>query len=426
MKILIVGSGGREHALAWKLQQSPQTEKLYCAPGNGGTAGLADNVPIAVDDIPALVAFAKEQHIGLAVVGPELPLTLGLVDALTEAGIPAFGPTREAARLEGSKAFSKDFMARHGIPTAKYGIFSAVEPAKAFVRTFESACVVKADGLAAGKGVLICETQQEADAAIDYILAENAFGAAGASLVIEEYLEGEELSLMAFSDGKTVVPMMTAQDHKRIFDGDQGPNTGGMGAYAPAPVGTAELVTEVQKTVLQPVVDAMAAEGREFKGVLYAGLMITAKGPMVLEFNARFGDPETEVVLPMLKTDLVSTIMACIDGTLDRLPLEWQSGHCVTVVLAAHGYPGTVRKGDVIRGLDQAPEDVIVFHCGTAQKQTESGSVFQTSGGRVLSVTALGDTLPLALKKAYAGVKAISFDGMQYRSDIAHRALNRS
>lgn len=426
MKILIVGSGGREHALAWKLQQSPQTEKLYCAPGNGGTAGLADNVPIAVDDIPALVAFAKEQHIGLAVVGPELPLTLGLVDALTEAGIPAFGPTREAARLEGSKAFSKDFMARHGIPTAKYGIFSAVEPAKAFVRTLEGPCVVKADGLAAGKGVLICQTQQEADGAIDYILAENAFGAAGASLVIEEYLEGEELSLMAFSDGKTVVPMMTAQDHKRIFDGDQGPNTGGMGAYAPAPVGTAELVEEVQRTVLQPVVDAMAAEGREFKGVLYAGLMITAKGPMVLEFNARFGDPETEVVLPMLKTDLVLTMMACIDGTLDRLPLEWQSGHCVTVVLAAHGYPGTVRKGDVIRGLDQAPEDVIVFHCGTAQKQTESGNIFQTSGGRVLSVTALGDTLPLALQKAYAGVKAISFDGMQYRSDIAHRALNRS
>lgn len=426
MKILIVGSGGREHALAWKLQQSPRTEKLYCAPGNGGTAGLAENVPIAVDDIPALVAFAKEQHIGLVVVGPELPLTLGLVDAMTAAGIPAFGPTGEAARLEGSKAFSKDFMARHGIPTAKYGIFNGVEPAKAFVRTFEGPWVVKADGLAAGKGVLICETQQEADAAIDHILAENAFGAAGAALVIEEYLEGEELSLMAFSDGKTVVPMMTAQDHKRIFDGDLGPNTGGMGAYAPAPVGTDELVAEVQRTVLQPVVDAMAAEGREFKGVLYAGLMITAKGPMVLEFNARFGDPETEVVLPMLKTDLVSTMMACIDGTLDQLPLEWHEGHCVTVVLAAHGYPGTVRKGDAIRGLDQAPGDVIVFHCGTTRKETESGALFQTNGGRVLSLTALGETLTLALQKAYAGVKVISFDGMQYRSDIAHRALNRS
>lgn len=426
MKILIVGSGGREHALAWKLQQSPRTEKLYCAPGNGGTAGLAENVPIAADDISALVAFAKEQHIGLVVVGPELPLTLGLVDAMTAAGIPAFGPTGEAARLEGSKAFSKDFMARHGIPTAKYGIFDGVEPAKTFVRTFEGPWVVKADGLAAGKGVLICETQQEADAAIDHILAENAFGAAGASLVIEEYLEGEELSLMAFSDGKTVVPMMTAQDHKRIFDGDLGPNTGGMGAYAPAPVGTDELVAEVQRMVLQPVVKAMAAEGREFKGVLYAGLMITAKGPMVLEFNARFGDPETEVVLPMLKTDLVSTMMACIDGTLDQLPLEWHEGHCVTVVLAAHGYPGTVRKGDAIRGLDQALGDVIVFHCGTTRKETESGALFQTNGGRVLSVTALGETLPLALQKAYAGVKVISFDGMQYRSDIAHRALNRS
>lgn len=426
MKILIVGSGGREHALAWKLRQSPQTETIYCAPGNGGTAAIAVNVPIQADDIPALVAFASEQNIGLAVVGPELPLTLGLVDALTAAGIPAFGPSKAAAQLEGSKAFSKDFMARHGIPTAKYGIFREVEPAKAFVRSFGGPCVVKADGLAAGKGVLICETETEADAAIDYILAEDAFGAAGASLVIEEFLEGEELSLMAFSDGKTVVPMMTAQDHKRIFDGDKGPNTGGMGAYAPAPVGTAALVAEVEKTVLQPVVDAMAAEGREFKGVLYAGLMITAKGPMVLEFNARFGDPETEVVLPMLKTDLVSTLLACIRGTLDQLPLEWQTGHCVTVVMAAHGYPGTVRKGDRIHGLEQVRPDVMVFHCGTSLQQTQAGKAWVTNGGRVLSVTATGDTLPLALQKAYAGVQTITFDGMQYRRDIAHRALNRS
>lgn len=426
MKILIVGSGGREHALAWKLRQSPQTETIYCAPGNGGTAAIAVNVPIQADDIPALVAFASEQNIGLAVVGPELPLTLGLVDALTAAGIPAFGPSKAAAQLEGSKAFSKDFMARHGIPTAKYGIFREVAPAKAFVRSFGGPCVVKADGLAAGKGVLICETETEADAAIDYILAEDAFGAAGASLVIEEFLEGEELSLMAFSDGKTVVPMMTAQDHKRIFDGDKGPNTGGMGAYAPAPVGTAALVAEVEKTVLQPVVDAMAAEGREFKGVLYAGLMITAKGPMVLEFNARFGDPETEVVLPMLKTDLVSTLLACIRGTLDQLPLEWQTGHCVTVVMASHGYPGTVRKGDRIHGLEQVRPDVMVFHCGTSLQQTQAGKAWVTNGGRVLSVTATGDTLPLALQKAYAGVQTITFDGMQYRRDIAHRALNRS
>jgi len=426
LKILIVGSGGREHALAWKLRQSPQTDTIYCAPGNGGTASLAVNVPIPADDIPALVAFAKEQHIGLAVVGPELPLTLGLVDALTAAGIPAFGPSKAAAQLEGSKAFSKDFMARHGIPTAKYGIFQEVAPAKAFVRSFGGPCVVKADGLAAGKGVLICETEAEADTAIDYILAENAFGAAGASLVIEEFLEGEELSLMAFSDGKTVIPMMTAQDHKRIFDGDKGPNTGGMGAYAPAPVGTAALVAEVEKTVLQPVVNAMAAEGREFKGVLYAGLMITAKGPMVLEFNARFGDPETEVVLPMLKTDLVSTLLACIRGTLDQLPLEWQTGHCVTIVMAAHGYPGMVRKGDKIHGLEQVRPDVMVFHCGTSLQSTKAGTAWLTSGGRVLSVTATGETLPLALQKAYAGVQTITFDGMQYRRDIAHRALNRS
>lgn len=423
MDVLIVGSGGREHALAWKLRQSPKVTKLYCAPGNGGTAMLAENVPIAVDDIQKLVAFAVERKIQLVVVGPELPLTLGLVDAMNQAGIAAFGPSRQAAELEGSKAFAKDFMARHGIPTAKYGVFCEVEAAKDFASSLSGPWVVKADGLAAGKGVIICQTLLEAQQAIDHILAENAFGSAGSRVVVEEFLEGEELSLMAFSDGKTVVPMITAQDHKRIFDGDQGPNTGGMGAYAPAPVGTRELVEEVTARVLQPTVKAMAQEGREFKGVLYAGLMITKQGPMVLEFNARFGDPETEVVLPMLETDLVEVMQACIQGNLAELPIKWRSGACVTVVMAAHGYPGEVRKGDLISGLDQVPEDVSVFHCGT--RGEVQGRQYFTNGGRVLSVTAADDTLTGALEKAYEGVKAISFAGAQYRKDIAYRALQR-
>jgi len=425
MDILVVGSGGREHALVWKLKQSPKVGKVYCAPGNGGTEDIAENVPIAADDIERLVAFAVEKKVQLTVVGPELPLTLGLVDAMNKAGIPAFGPSKLAAELEGSKAFAKEFMARHNIPTARYGVFRDVTAAKEFAAGFAGPWVVKADGLAAGKGVIICDTLSEAYKAIEYMLEENAFGQAGACVVIEEFLEGEELSLMAFSDGKTVIPMITAQDHKRIYDGDKGPNTGGMGAYAPAPLGTEALIEQVKREVLEPVVRYMAEEGRVYKGVLYAGLMITAKGPMVLEFNARFGDPETEVVLPMLETDLVDVIEACINGNLDELPVSWKKGACVTVVMAAEGYPGTVRKGDEISGLEQVTEGTWVFHCGTLRKNSEDGKGYRyyTNGGRVLAVTACGDKLTEALAKAYEGVKAVSFNGVQYRKDIAHRAL---
>lgn len=419
LKVLIVGAGGREHALAWKLKESPLVEKLYCAPGNGGTGTLAENVPIAVDDLPGLVNFAQSQAIDFVVVGPELPLTLGLVDALAQAGIEAFGPSRLAAELEGSKAFSKDFMARHGIATAAYGVYESAPEAKVFARTLEGPWVVKADGLASGKGVIICPTVEEAEAAIDAILTEKSFGDAGQKVVIEAFLEGEELSLMAFSDGQTVVPMLCAQDHKRVFDGDQGPNTGGMGAYAPAPLGTPELVAEAQKTILQPVVDAMALEGRPFKGVLYAGLMVTKEGPLVLEFNARFGDPETEVVLPMLEGDLLPILQACVRGTLEETPVQWKEGACVTVVMAAQGYPQNPRKGDEIEGLDQVPASALVFHCGTRRQEDKLVS----AGGRVLSVTALGQDLQEALAQCYEAVETIRFEGAHYRKDIAHRAI---
>ena len=422
MDILIVGGGGREHALACKLQKSPRVDRLYCAPGNAGIAEAAEIAPIGAADIPALVAFCKEKAIDFVVVGPELPLTLGLTDALGEAGIKAFGPSKEAARLEGSKAFAKDFMTRHGIPTAAYAVYQAGEAAeaKAFAGTLPGPWVIKADGLAAGKGVLICQSIEEAHQAVDYILEEKAFGAAGNALVIEEYLEGEELSLMAFSDGHTVVPMLASQDHKRIFDGDQGPNTGGMGAYAPAPVGTPALIERARKEILEPAVAAMAAEGRVFKGVLYAGLMLTEGGPKVLEFNARFGDPETEAVLPLLENDLADVLEACSDGGLERMPIRWKDESCVTVVMAAAGYPGDPRKGDVISGLDRTPPGVDVYHCGTS---LDSRGRITTAGGRVLSVTAIGRTLREAVYGAYLGAGTIHFDGCQYRRDIAKRAL---
>ena len=422
MNVLIVGGGGREHALAWKLKQSPKLQRLYCAPGNAGTAGLAENVAIGADDVPALVAFCQDHAVEYVVVGPELPLTLGLTDALAAAGIQAFGPTKEAARLEGSKAFAKDLMRRCGVPTAKYKVFRASElqEAKAFAREMPGPWVVKADGLAAGKGVLICTTLEETDEAIRLVLENKAFGDAGDALVLEEYLEGEELSLMAFTDGRCVVPMIPSQDHKRIFDGDKGPNTGGMGAYAPAPAGTPALVARAQKEILKPVVAAMAAEGRPFQGVLYAGLMLTAKGPMVLEFNARFGDPETEAVLPLLENDLLDILLACSAGELENVPVRWRSGSCVTVVMAAAGYPGDPRKGDAISGLADVPDGVTVFHCGTSP-DASAGTL--TSGGRVLSVTACGDTLRDAVDLAYQGVCSIHFDGCQFRRDIAARAL---
>jgi len=425
MKVLVVGGGGREHAIIMKLKQSAKVTKLYCAPGNAGTAGASETVALKADDIEGLVAFCVAEGMDYVVVGPEVPLNLGLVDALEAAGIQAFGPTRQAARLEGSKVFSKGFMRRHGIPTGAYRSFScddagAADKAKAFARELPSPWVVKADGLAAGKGALICQTIAEADEAIDMILVDKVFGSAGDSLVIEEYLDGEELSLMAFTDGKTVVPMIAAQDHKRIFDNDRGPNTGGMGAYAPAPVCSPELASRIYTEILKPAVAGMAAEGREIKGVLYAGLMLTAKGPMVLEYNTRFGDPETEVVLPLLESDLLDIMLACSAGGLERMPIQWKHDSCVTVVMASAGYPGEARNGDIIRGLSMIPDDVTVYHCGT--KRDDSGNII-TAGGRILSVTACGATLPEALNRAYDGVRLISFDGAQYRSDIAARAL---
>lgn len=419
LNVLLVGSGGREHALAWKLSQSPRIAKIYCAPGNAGIAQIAECVSLWVDDIPSIVKWAVAAKIDLAIVGPELPLTLGLVDALEDAGIKAFGPSKKAAELEGSKAFSKDLMNKYGVPTARYGVFTDCETARNFAREIKGPWVIKADGLAAGKGVLICTTIEEAFAAIDQVIVSKAFGSAGDKLVIEEFLEGEELSLMAFCDGKTVIPMASAQDHKRVFSGDLGPNTGGMGAYSPAPLATHKLVKEVQEKILIPVVQAMEKEGRLFKGVLYAGLMVTANGPQVLEFNARFGDPETQVVLPRLDTDLVEIILAVTEGRLESLNIKWKPESCVSVVMASGGYPGDYEKGIPIFGLDDVPPNVMVFHSGTALKAGE----IVTGGGRVLAVTALGNDLRQAVDNAYQGVKNIKFEGAHYRDDIAHRAF---
>ena len=421
MNVLIVGGGGREHALAWKIAQSPKVENLYCAPGNAGISGLARCFPVKAEDIPGLVALAREKAVDLVVVGPELPLALGLVDALEEAGIRAFGPSKKAAEIEGSKAFAKDLMHKYGIPTARYGVFTDAETARNFAREMKGPWVVKADGLAAGKGVLICFSLEETFDAIDQILVGKEFGSAGDKLVLEEFLAGEELSLMAFCDGKTVVPMVSAQDHKRVFTGDQGPNTGGMGAYSPAPVATPEILEKAQKTILEPAVKAMAQEGRPFKGVLYAGLMVTAEGPKVLEFNARFGDPETQVVLPRLESDLMEIIAGVTEERLAEIEIKWKPEACVSVVMASGGYPGAYEQGLPITGLDQVPEGVLVFHSGTA---AEDGKIV-TKGGRVLAVTALGQDLRQAVARAYEGVEAISFAKAHYRTDIAHRALNR-
>ena len=423
MNILVIGSGGREHALAWKLQQSPQAGKLYALPGNPGMAEIAECVPdIAASDHGAVVAFAKEKGVGLVVVGPEAPLADGLVDALADAGIKAFGPSRLAAEIEGSKAFSKDLMKKYDIPTAKYGVFSDAASARAYVRAEGAPIVVKADGLAAGKGVIVAMTEEEALAAIDEIMEDKAFGQAGSRVVIEEFMAGEEVSILAFTDGRTIRAMVPSQDHKRAYDGDEGPNTGGMGAYAPAPVAPPALVEEVQRTILEPTIRAMEKEGRLYKGCLYAGLMVTPAGVKVVEFNCRFGDPETEVVLPLLRGDLVEIMLACVDGTLDRVEIPWSKGAAVTVVLAAGGYPKAYAKGAPIEGLDEAAkEGCLVFHAGTAEKD---GAVV-SAGGRVLNVVAEAPDIRSAIEKAYRGVGCIHFKDAFCRRDIGHRALER-
>lgn len=419
MKVLVVGSGGREHALCWKIAQRPGTE-VYVAPGNIGMVDVATLVNIKVDDIAGLVDFAKAEGIDLTVVGPELPLTLGIVDAFQEAGLACFGPNKAAAKLEGSKAFSKELMKKYGIPTAAFDTFTDVDKAKAFVDEIGVPCVVKADGLAAGKGVIICMTREEADKAIEDMLTDHAFGDASATIVIEEYMVGPEVSVLAFADGKTVLPMVSAQDHKRIFDGDKGPNTGGMGAYSPAPVYTEALSAEVNKTIIEPTIAAMAAEGTPFTGILYTGLMLTEKGPRVLEYNVRFGDPETQPIMVRMKSDIVELFQACVDGKLDEAALEWHDEAAVCVIMASGGYPASSEKGVPIHGLDDiAAEEAIVFHSGTAEKDGE----IVTNGGRVLGVTAKDATIKGAIDKAYAAVEKINFDHMQFRRDIGTRAL---
>lgn len=419
MKVLVIGSGGREHALCWKIAQHPDTE-VYIAPGNPGMLDVATLVNIKVDDIPTLVDFAKAEAIDLTVVGPELPLTLGIVDAFQAAGLACFGPSKAAAQLEGSKAFSKNLMKKYGIPTAAFDTFTEVGAAKAFVDEIGVPCVVKADGLAAGKGVIICMTREEADQAIEDMLSDHAFGDASATIVIEEYMEGPEVSVLAFADGKHVLPMVSAQDHKRIFDGDKGPNTGGMGAYSPAPVYTEALSEEVNKTIIEPTIAAMAAEGMPFTGILYTGLMLTEKGPRVLEYNVRFGDPETQPIMVRMKSDIVDLFQACLDGTLDQAELEWYDEAAVCVIMASGGYPASSEKGVPIYGLDDiAPEEAIVFHSGTAVNDDQ----VVTNGGRVLGVTAKDATIKGAIDKAYAAVEKITFDHMQFRRDIGARAL---
>ncbi len=423
MKVLVVGGGGREHALAWKLSLSPRVDAVFCAPGNAGTAEVARNVPIASDDIPGLLAFAQREGIGLTVVGPEAPLTAGIVDEFARAGLRAFGPSKAAAEMEGSKAFAKGFMARHGIPTAPYGVFTDPAAARAFVTQEGGPLVVKADGLAAGKGVLICPDTAAALSAVDEVLVTRAFGEAGAQLVVERFLTGEEASFLAFCDGRTVLPLASCQDHKRVGDGDTGPNTGGMGAYSPAPVVTAEVQRKVMERVMLPAVRGLAEEGRPYVGVLYAGLMIEEGEPQVLEFNARFGDPETQPLLMRMDADLLEVMEACIAGSLDRVSLAWADDAAVCVVMAAGGYPGSYRKGDPIAGLDRAGKvpGVQVFHAGTTEK---AGAVV-TAGGRVLGVTARGKDVREAVDRAYAACGLISWEGAHYRGDIAARALKR-
>ena len=419
MKILVIGSGGREHALCWKLAQHPDA-KVYVAPGNTGMCDEAVLVNIKVDDIDMLVDYAKAEEIDLTVVGPELPLTLGIVDAFREAGLACFGPSKAAARLEGSKAFSKELMKKYNIPTAAFDTFTDVDKAKAFVDEIGIPCVVKADGLAAGKGVIICMNREEADAAIEDMLSGHAFGDASAQIVIEEFMEGPEVSVLSFADGKHVLPMVSAQDHKRIYDGDKGPNTGGMGAYSPAPVYTEEMAELVNRTIIEPTIKAMEAEGAPFTGILYTGLMLTDKGPRVLEYNARFGDPETQPIMMRMKSDIVPLFQACIDGTLDQMELEWYDDAAVCVIMASGGYPASSEKGVVIHGLEKVKKDeAVVFHSGT----TMNGGEVVTNGGRVLGVTAMDSTIKGAIDKAYQAVDKITFDNMQFRRDIGARAL---
>lgn len=419
MNVLVVGGGGREHALVWKLSQSSKVTKLYCAPGNGGIASLAECVEIAATDIQGIVDFVKKNQIDLTVVAPDDPLAMGMVDALESNGLRAFGPRKAAAAIESSKVFAKELMKKYHIPTAEYQVFDRYDEAVSFLRTLEFPAVIKADGLALGKGVIIASSREEAESALESIMVGKQFGNAGDRVLIEEFLTGPEVSVLAFTDGKTVIPMVSSQDHKRAFDNDKGPNTGGMGAFSPSPKYTPDIAAYVEKNIIRPTIDAMNQEGRTFQGVLYFGLMLTEKGPKVLEYNARFGDPETQVVLPRLKTDLLEIMEAILEERLEHIKIEWDDSAAVCVVAASGGYPGKYEKGLPITGLEsiKKKQDIIVFHAGTKI----SGTDIVTNGGRVLGVTALGNNITEAAARAYERIGAVSFKGMHYRTDIGKR-----
>ncbi len=424
MRILVVGSGGREHALVWKIAQSKRVKKLYAAPGNGGMAALAELVDIKADDVDGLLAFAKEKRIDLTVVGPEAPLVKGIVDEFEKGGLRIFGASREASQLEGSKVFAKEFMRECNVPTADFKVFDNKDEALSYIRKKNAPIVVKADGLAAGKGVFVCKTVSEAKKALSDIMVKRLFGDSGNRVVIEECLEGEEVSIIVITDGENIVPLASTQDHKRIYDDDEGQNTGGMGAYSPAPVAEGGIIKDTLVSIINPVILGMKERGTPFKGVLYAGIMITKNGPYVLEFNVRFGDPETQAIFPRMKGDLVDLIEASIDRRLDSVENQWDVRSCVCVVCASGGYPGKYEKGKSITGLEEAEalKDVVLFHAGT--KKTNAG--FATTGGRVLGITALGNCIEDAINKAYQAAEKIHFDGIHYRRDIGRRALKNS
>jgi phosphoribosylamine--glycine ligase len=421
MRVLVVGGGGREHALVWKIAQSPEVTKIYCGPGNAGISEQATIVPIKANDLNGLLEFALRERIDLTVVGPEDPLTRGIVDLFESKGLLIFGANKKAAEIEGSKAFAKEMMKKYYIPTAFYEVFNHRDEAVKYIRKQGAPIVVKADGLAAGKGVIVCKSVEEAIRSVDKIMVEKIFGGAGDRVVIEEYLVGEEASYIAFTDGKTILPLASSQDHKPIYNDDQGPNTGGMGAYSPAPVVTEEIHEKIIEKILRPIIYGMGKEGKAYKGVLYAGLMIHNGHPKVLEFNARFGDPETQPVLMRMKGDIVPILEACMKGTLSQRRIEWDSRASVCVVMASKGYPGDYEKEKVIKGLKEVSqmEGVFVFHAGT----TLSNGQIMTNGGRVLGVTGLGEDIPRAIEKTYQAVKKISWDGVHYRTDIGQKAL---
>lgn len=421
MKVLVLGNGGREHALVWKIKQSPLVEKIFCIPGNTGTAELAENVEMDLSNFKGLVQFAKDNKIELTVVGPEAPLVNGIVDAFNEAGLRAFGPSKRAARLEGSKIYMKKLMRKHSIPTADFVEFHDPEAALAYIRYADVPFVIKADGLASGKGVFVCKKDEDAIKAIQEIMVEKQFGASGNSILIEDFMPGEEVSLFVFTDGKNIYPLESAQDHKTIFDNDEGPNTGGMGAYSPAPVLSDALMDQVIESIIVPTVHALNTDESQYKGLLYAGLMMTQKGPKVVEFNCRFGDPETQAVMMRMKSDIVPVLVACCDGTLNKQVIEWDKRPSVCVVMSSQGYPGDYIKNKIISGLDKVQNGSVVFHSGVRKV----GDQYLTNGGRVLGVTSLGSDLKNAIENCYSTVEKIGFDGAYFRKDIGKKGLVR-